>query len=516
MLNLHIDFKRPNRRFIKLCLLGILFQFVLVGTNGKWLDFLIGSLILFLMILPIWGLARLVRRLDAHRGPSFGENLQKREEYAQKRWLRIRKDKLSSLAVTKRPEQSKIRYVFTLVHGTWSTQASWTKEDSPLCLGIKKIFGDRCVFHSFSWRGHNTAFARMQAASDLSEELMVLHSKFKGAKHFIISHSHGGNIVHYGLRDRPVQKHISGVVCLSTPFLYGKLRDLYPLTWGGLTLVFWVTSATTVIDCLVRGANGIHGFILYFEMLLALGLSLVLANQGLSIRLSDKLRLVQLNCPVFVIRAERDEALIALVGSRMLHAVTTAFWAFVMKPIVWAQYVLKTIVTRVLAKRKSTLATIGICMLVFVLFFLLSPTILVYICDDTLGFWVGFTFEMSCPSGHSLYIYSTIGGALPGIVALGYFFGITLLIPVLIVAGTLSFIPLGFTLTLSHLLLDVTAKASIPWVAKEYVIPGSQRWALLKHSEAYQHPESIKQICDWLSTADRLKSGRLSVQTDVV
>jgi hypothetical protein len=48
---------------------------------------------------------------------------------------------------------------------------------------------------------------------------------FPKDQHIVIGHSHGGNIALYALKDQALADKISGVACLSTPFLYATHRD---------------------------------------------------------------------------------------------------------------------------------------------------------------------------------------------------------------------------------------------------------------------------------------------------
>jgi len=58
--------------------------------------------------------------------------------------------------------------------------------------------------------------------------------KYPGARHFIIAHSHGGNVVLYAVRESPLMRsQLGGLVFLSTPFLHVERRDqsVYLSAW---------------------------------------------------------------------------------------------------------------------------------------------------------------------------------------------------------------------------------------------------------------------------------------------
>jgi hypothetical protein len=71
------------------------------------------------------------------------------------------------------------------------------------------------------WSGDNNAFARALGGVELSKHLDQLKSQFPVAKHFVVAHSHGGNVALYGAQ----RTHVDGIACLATPFLHVSLRD---------------------------------------------------------------------------------------------------------------------------------------------------------------------------------------------------------------------------------------------------------------------------------------------------
>jgi alpha/beta hydrolase family protein len=82
-------------------------------------------------------------------------------------------------------------------------------------------------FVTFPWSGRNSAAARLKAAKSLAEVLRKLNQEHRQAHHFIIAHSHGGNIACYAAQsDGALREPIDGVVCLSTPFLNVQPKNL--------------------------------------------------------------------------------------------------------------------------------------------------------------------------------------------------------------------------------------------------------------------------------------------------
>lgn len=118
--------------------------------------------------------------------------------------------------------------VITLVHGTWARDAPWTRDVSPLCCRLRDALPSPIRFERFNWSGRNSFSARHKASEHLRAHLHRLFDQWPAAKHYVIAHSHGGNVVFYAMRDPDIASRLAGVICLSTPFLHATTRDLGP------------------------------------------------------------------------------------------------------------------------------------------------------------------------------------------------------------------------------------------------------------------------------------------------
>ncbi|CPF80306.1 Alpha/beta hydrolase family [Burkholderia pseudomallei] len=117
-----------------------------------------------------------------------------------------------------------------LVHGTFEPNAAWTLPGSNMRKAIEKI-GHKVKLARFSWSGANTPNARSEAARALAEKLRAS----PGRKHYIVAHSHGGNIVREMSHLYPDTAHkVHGVCLLSPPFIY---RRKITRTAGSLILL---------------------------------------------------------------------------------------------------------------------------------------------------------------------------------------------------------------------------------------------------------------------------------------
>jgi len=115
--------------------------------------------------------------------------------------------------------------VLTLVHGTFAPNAEWTHSESPFCMTINELLKNKVAFRKFVWSGENTHQARLVAAKALQIDLYRALNEAPRAEHFIASHSHGGNIALYAMRDVDLSAHIKGIICIGTPFIVCKRRD---------------------------------------------------------------------------------------------------------------------------------------------------------------------------------------------------------------------------------------------------------------------------------------------------
>ena len=120
--------------------------------------------------------------------------------------------------------------VITLVHGTFARHAPWMRE-GPLYKALQNLPG-KTLFSRFCWTGSNSHTDRLRAGEDLATHLAGLSDPEKDtgkAPHFVVGHSHGGNVMLYALKDEALADRDIGLVTLSTPFITVRRRKLHPL-----------------------------------------------------------------------------------------------------------------------------------------------------------------------------------------------------------------------------------------------------------------------------------------------
>jgi pimeloyl-ACP methyl ester carboxylesterase len=134
-------------------------------------------------------------------------------------------------------------YVVTFIHGTWGRRSRWYSEGSKLRERLTARFGNRVHFNVVRWSGRNSHAARAAAITELRRSLDCLEGGTVNSRHFVITHSHGGNIAIYALREADIRTRLSGVICLNTPFMAVLRRNVSPLT----TLVLFIAAAVGFI-----------------------------------------------------------------------------------------------------------------------------------------------------------------------------------------------------------------------------------------------------------------------------
>jgi hypothetical protein len=118
----------------------------------------------------------------------------------------------------------KLGPVFILVHGTFATNALWTKSGSQLTQRLIREYPSAEIL-PFVWSGKNNHEARLSAgialAKFIKEQCTASHRKVN-----VVAHSHGGNAILYALRDVQCRQSVESIVFLGTPFL--QIKDRRP------------------------------------------------------------------------------------------------------------------------------------------------------------------------------------------------------------------------------------------------------------------------------------------------
>jgi hypothetical protein len=135
--------------------------------------------------------------------------------------------------------------VITLVHGTrvfLTRPPQWINENSPLCQCLKAKVPN-CVIQQFPWPGSNSMRSRIRAAVDLRQFLRASRSRYPSAQHFVIAHSHGGNVALHAICGTELEASIQGIICLATPFLHVRRNRGIDPGQTAAAVMYWMMPA---------------------------------------------------------------------------------------------------------------------------------------------------------------------------------------------------------------------------------------------------------------------------------
>jgi len=238
--------------------------------------------------------------------------------------------------------------VITLVHGTFgrlpANDAEWTRDGSLLRQRLSAALGDDVVFIPFRWSGMNWPAARYRAARRLRDHFSDTARRYPERHHYVVAHSHGGNVCLYALRDaeREGAQVPRGAVCLSTPFIAAQPRPVtlfrFVATYAVLLVTLFAVMANVmgrVLPVLVTGvdpANTVLYALVLNEIWLEFLLCAVLAwyaTNGL-VRLArvrrERIAVDAVSVPVRIYRSIADEASAWLATGSFFSWLGTLAW----------------------------------------------------------------------------------------------------------------------------------------------------------------------------------------------
>lgn len=143
--------------------------------------------------------------------------------------------------------------VITLVHGTWAGTRGWVATGSFLRRELQERFPD-VTFRAFQWAGTNTHAARTAAGTRLAQFIRDGSAQHPHAQHFIVAHSHGGNVALYAMQDPAARDLVSGIATLGTPFIHVRRRDRGPYIEATASLMLVVAALVLFV---LLGALGL-------------------------------------------------------------------------------------------------------------------------------------------------------------------------------------------------------------------------------------------------------------------
>ena len=236
--------------------------------------------------------------------------------------------------------------VVTLVHGTFGrlpgADASWARDGSPLRRSLTEQLGPATTFLPFRWSGMNWPSARYSAADRLREHFREVAARYADRGHYVIAHSHGGNVALYALRDAAANALPDGVACLSTPFIAAQPRRVTLLRFvAGYTVIlvalFAVVAALMgrlLVPWMARAQTDspVLNFLMWNEVWLEFALCAVLSWRAtnalvrLAVARRSRISVERIPVPIRIYRSLGDEATAVLVTGALLTWLGTVAW----------------------------------------------------------------------------------------------------------------------------------------------------------------------------------------------
>ena len=182
--------------------------------------------------------------------------------------------------------------------------------ESAFCQRLVRNLGDATKIEVFKWSGKNRFAARKKASAALKEHVKAVSIKYPDDSHFIIAHSHGGNIclqAHLGNR-------VKGIIFLSTPFIIVQPRDYSEYRFYYLQLTFG-----SLLLCVIMQTYGYFfnvntsmGLTIFFAMISSFT-TLIPFTWYLEKTVKKAQKIFQdlrtsVPCPILICRASGDEA----------------------------------------------------------------------------------------------------------------------------------------------------------------------------------------------------------------
>lgn len=407
-----------------------------------------------------------------------------------------------------------MKYVITLVHGTWARKAGWTRRGSPLCKALINKLGGDVEFTRTVWNGKNSITGRTEGAQRLIRRLRHQLLRVPEAKHFVIAHSHAGNIALYALREDPkLKQQIAGIACLATPFLHGAKRDLGPLGQKGVSLGLFLLLFTIAVAVQLRFYPATN--FLWFSSavtLLFIGATVLLIQWEKLAK--GWLEQLKLGMPepdrLFIARLSGDEASAGMLTAQFLTSLTTRI---VSTLAAHAARVERRGIER--AKRlawlsRPAMVAVG---LGYPLFFILRYLELVPSVAGISGLLAtaGVLFLLWQLNNLVVTIYQGLIGLLT--------FGSSLAMSLVLL------VPFGWRIAASNLFLNVTTEVTPPgmWAFRQFPIeeeatehaspqgevgerieePPDLSAPPLRHSAVYEDRQVLERLAQWMTEVER-------------
>ena len=434
----------------------------------------------------------------------------------------------------------------TLVHGTFGRHGAWVRAGSSLRKHLETQIGGVVEFEVFQWTGWPSHLARHRAAMRLRGHLNKRIRECPASKHIVISHSHGGNLVLYAMRDPELARQVDGVVTLSTPFLVTRRRELsvlgslsFKALYNLLIMVLIVSSIRLLLflkdlefpflsasqfPSIVEALGGPLLFYLLPPIFIAMCMIPLAYFERVSKWFERTLALPPLRPEqLFIVRGPTDEANAFLRAVDLLQILLTSFWgrkgridSGMRRSLEWASEKRDI--------RRSTLSS----NVVEALILISGLLTFLYIFDLTLGWGflkpaVNYLFDINKPLSNNIEDSLPLTIAIMASAAPFIFLLVATVISVvsiLVFATTIGTIVvlalIGIMLLMLTVIPELGPIAAVLIVSTEASPPGrfevlqlgknvESSDGTLMHSVTYNNSEALNAIAEWITA--RMKEG---------
>jgi hypothetical protein len=323
----------------------------------------------------------------------------------------------------------------------------------------------------------------------LRQELWDCLNKYPEAKHFIIAHSHGGNIAAISLEDAGLRHRVSGLACMSTPFLTARRRPFGSWFEGLFALGLFLVSVVSLID-----PNEAVGWIALTGFI-----ALMVARMtSLPDRLVKAITLGDLSgLNLLIVRSSADETTPLLALGQLVGWASTKLHAVVPHLVMLATFRDQSTRTRRLARAALV---IGIPVAAFALFSVFQEPAKDLL--SALAFPIAIiallTNTNAMPSPEAAIIGVAVFMAVIAVFLVTFATGLSVI---------LTSLAVGWVGALCGLVVEVAPEAAPPgqWLIQQIPVSTAKPMSFLalQHSVTYGDPRAIDSIGRWILTSAR-------------
>jgi pimeloyl-ACP methyl ester carboxylesterase len=409
-------------------------------------------------------------------------------------------------------------YLVTLVHGTFATSAPWMKDESTLSETLRQRLGVGLTLVPFNWSGRNSPKARLAAADCLATRLARQVREHPDAKHYIVSHSHGGAVALRAAVKSGVLDRIAGIVCMATPFLVARDRDLgrgRTETYVGIILAA-AFGGPPILDALLAPLpwSDTLRFIVKGAVLMAVIMTVMLSVQkwqAAAQRLLERLTFDPIDPrKVLIVRTPADEASGFLIVGQFVSQLTVRVYLGAQRLVAQVEAA-----AHVLSRRRWVLTGLAVGEFVVMFLFLIA---FAEASNRGLAPWLATLglagFYVSVIALIFTVVLFVPGYGVPGVTTPFRILVSFLTWPTIAILSLFLALPFGWEVALANILLDVTAETTPTgsWTVHMFPAPTAKELDTdavpLMHSVVYENPRALAFIAKWIEPEQRGENQR--------